>query len=541
MLFKKLSLLFLMISGFNALSAMEPRPLDLQTNQTTSYLDLLPKELLYELTKFNGFKYTPECAFWLQKDIEFHKEDMPEEVAKGSLIYLGSKYFFKSEYENKNELWDISRKECIRIIPCSNLLVNIWPNSTDTYLLIEEQENDKNDIIKLYDIENEQEIILYNSANDILELDDEQLEIINFSSDGSKCMIRYSKGTIAIFDLKLGKLINKFKRTIVDAIDCCINEDGTKLAACHNDNEIKVWDVCSGRCQTHTFNEAKLIHHLCFSPDGQMLAFLTGDPDDIDLESFDLNMWNLITNDCSIGYIDVNMGNDLKFSPDGRKLVVTSGDIILGVEIKIFDVKTLEIIKQERIVEVYFAAQNHGPSSEMANDGTKMLIYSAHTVESVPFLHVHGIENNINKFLSMPAGTRVLDAKFIKNNTQLLVVHQVAPSSQVNLDIVCTYNLANQEVQNHLYNNLSIAAAQLLKEAYECHKEGLPLDLSDNQKKEIFNHLPGRLKETIRGTIEIDEIGKIDSFIDNLDEALQGYAQSEKEDQKKNLKRPYPE
>ncbi len=315
-----------------------------------------------------------------------------------------------------------------------------------------------------------------------------------------------------------GKLINKFKIDNDYPMDaCCINKDGTKIVIYDLVTGLKVWDLNTGECLTLITKD--FTYGLCFSPDSSKVAFVVSNDNTI-------RIWDLVSN--TVKSVEGNDRIDnLKFSHDSRTLVGIDHN---GHQIKIitFDAKTMTIIAQQTQLS---HTDPYQPNLTIASNDARGCAYARN------YLYIYGLENAVRSYKSNPA-VSYKQVQFIENNTKLLVIVNM---QQENEKRAVIYNLANQEVQNYLYKYLSLDAADLLKEADECYINKQVLDLSDNQKKEIFNHLPGRLKETIRGTIEIDEIGNIDSFIDNLDEALQVYAQSEKEDQKKNLKRPYPE
>ncbi len=547
MSFKKLNLLFLMISSFISLSAMAPHPLNVNSNRISSYLDLLPNDVSCELNKFRGFRCQSGCAFWLKKDIEFHKEDDPFIISDCSHIKVGDKHLALQKSKNEIEIWHNESNTCIKYLKIDQLQ-SFKIDEAGNYLLLNTREG-----IYLYDIENDKKVIIPAVI--------EMIEKFCVAPDKSRCAIVHQPfsnknilyrnqdllGTLSYFNLKGDEnIFNTEEPMIKDENDfnCklgefCINKAVTRVAfynsmkkcievinlengqlLCelplpdYSDKEIEILNsnlqVLSNNLNNFDFASPSAplelksnrkrsacngILHL--SPDGHKLAYID--------RTRIIHLWHIkngdyISSEYPIWHIENDKypdyhGNILKFTNDGRKLLC-SYNKISSRTIQIIDANNLSLIK------TIFEESNQVPINliDIASDDT----LCAMKITSTNYhsrLIIYGLNNKTILYsIGLPNDCMADDMRFLANNKKIAITMDSDPRTQV-----CIYNIANEKVQNYLYNNLSIRAAYLLEEAYKCYKDRLSLDLSGEQKKESFNHLPQRLQETICGTIKIKE------------------------------------
>ncbi len=229
MSFKKISLLFLMINGFVSLFAMEPHPLNSNANQATSYLDLLPKELLCELTKFTGFKHQPECAFWLNQDRVIHKNKIENaeledwyiktrnEIVYGhsSLKILDHK--MRLEDKNGNEIITFAKPNLGRI---KSAFVN--SDISKTIITLDFSRN-----AYLWDLHSNICVAVLTHDNNVMSA--------SFSSDGSSIITIGVNGAVSLWDFK-GRCLIRFPSCLNELNTRCletkaivVNPDGDKI------------------------------------------------------------------------------------------------------------------------------------------------------------------------------------------------------------------------------------------------------------------------------------------------------------------------
>jgi WD40 repeat protein len=108
-----------------------------------------------------------------------------------------------------------------------------------------------------------------------------------------------------------------------------LTADGKHLARGGADNTVDLWDVASGK-QLHTLKGHTVpILRLAFSPDGKILASITGSwlPDDVRGE---VKLWDVATGKERVSLKGhPNRMLSLAFSPDGKTLASASGTIKL--------------------------------------------------------------------------------------------------------------------------------------------------------------------------------------------------------------------
>ena len=130
-------------------------------------------------------------------------------------------------------------------------------------------------------------------------------------------------------------------RTIGDArfkhwtqITCiCFTKDGRRIASGSYGGVIVVWDAKTGK-RLHSIQEEESIRTLCFSPDGQHLAFASGSG-----FSSVVKLRNLKTGKVLLKQKETETGvRAIRFSPKGKVLVWSASAISRG-SIRFWDIK----------------------------------------------------------------------------------------------------------------------------------------------------------------------------------------------------------
>ena len=159
-----------------------------------------------------------------------------------------------------------------------------------------------------------------------------------FSPDGTTLAGGDGNGNIFFWDTATGELrktlIIKHKELVFDV---CFSPDGTMLASSsrpfkeekdlfEKENEIdwypsvvQLWDVDTGQ-QLKTFRQEWWARHLCFSPDGTILASSDG------FSKGNVNLWSIATGQHLKTLTHESSISSLCFSPDGTVLTSGSAD-----------------------------------------------------------------------------------------------------------------------------------------------------------------------------------------------------------------------
>jgi len=101
----------------------------------------------------------------------------------------------------------------------------------------------------------------------------------------------------------------------------CLFADGKVLASGHDQGDIKLWDVASGRLLQSLKEDAFSVYSLIFTPNGRLLAARSG---------FAINLWdlakgNMVRSLKGAGSAAISFSS-MAMSPDGTEIVSGDGD-----------------------------------------------------------------------------------------------------------------------------------------------------------------------------------------------------------------------
>lgn len=100
-----------------------------------------------------------------------------------------------------------------------------------------------------------------------------QVTGLAFSPDGKHIAMGDGSGTIKIWRLESGQLLNEFDESVAGWIfGLAFSRDGRKLAAALRDGSIRVWDVVAGQRIATLIGHGARARSVAFSPDGKRLA-----------------------------------------------------------------------------------------------------------------------------------------------------------------------------------------------------------------------------------------------------------------------------
>jgi WD40 repeat protein len=174
---------------------------------------------------------------------------------------------------------------------------------------------------------------------DITEKTDPETVLVNargvvgfaLSPDGSTIAVNYAESPpskeddLHLWDLKAGKSKFLLERSSKGS-SWRFSHDGAVLAAVYEGGIIKFWDTASGKVKetAKPWPEASGISRIEYSPDGQLMAIMSGESADRST-NHQLGIWNIKKNRIQATISGTEEFSDYQFSPDGRLLAAGQG------------------------------------------------------------------------------------------------------------------------------------------------------------------------------------------------------------------------
>lgn len=144
-----------------------------------------------------------------------------------------------------------------------------------------------------------------------------------YSPNGDLLASAGSDGTIRIWRTTTGACLSVFKGHENEIMECAFAPDGHSLASAGLDGTVRLWDVNSGQCISKLNAHSDRAFSCAFSKDGLLLA--TAGRGNTKISIWNVNDWSL-----KLSLLDQEEGsNHCEFSPDGRYLVTSWGDIYI--------------------------------------------------------------------------------------------------------------------------------------------------------------------------------------------------------------------
>ncbi|KAG0701014.1 WD40-repeat-containing domain protein [Suillus ampliporus] len=144
------------------------------------------------------------------------------------------------------------------------------------------------------------------------------------SPDGKKVASGSEDGAVRLWDIDMGKVIEKWSGHTKIVRSVCWSRDGGRLASGSEDGTVRVWNVESGKTIFRPIKTGNnLVFAVCYSPDGKMIATGGG----ACLEIWDANTGKLFTTIREGGWC-------LAWTLDGKTLIAGT------IEIRKFDTAT---------------------------------------------------------------------------------------------------------------------------------------------------------------------------------------------------------
>ncbi|MBD3189391.1 MAG: DUF4062 domain-containing protein [Candidatus Heimdallarchaeota archaeon] len=179
-----------------------------------------------------------------------------------------------------------------------------------------------------------------------------------FSPDGTKILTASRDGTLKLWDISTGELLQKLEGHTQGVTACAFSPDGTKVLSGSGDfnagkGRLKLWDIATGE-ELKTLEGHSTVKACAFSPDGTKI---------IALASTDIELWDVASGEQLQTLKGLWYVNDCAFSPNGTYILSASS---YSGNHKIWDANTGELLQT---LEGYDAAE----ACAFSPDGTKIL------------------------------------------------------------------------------------------------------------------------------------------------------------------------
>jgi WD40 repeat protein len=131
----------------------------------------------------------------------------------------------------------------------------------------------------------------------------------------------YDAGVIQLWDTKTWLHIKTLSFTGSEPFSLAFSPDSRRLAAAHEDNVVRVWDIATGTLRTLSGHK-KFVTDVVFSPDGRLIASASQD--------MTIRIWDGETYELRATLLHERPVLGLAFHPRGRLLASATGS---GVDI----------------------------------------------------------------------------------------------------------------------------------------------------------------------------------------------------------------
>lgn len=164
--------------------------------------------------------------------------------------------------DGDTRIWNIVSGKCSVLRGQPNVLnhASISPNG---HLLAVASENN---CIEIWNLNNTKQNVIRSS------LGRNATSLASFSYDGKYIAAVSTDKTISIHDLQTGDSIKTIQKNNNDIRSINFSSDGGKIISVEG-NELHFWNIGTGDCSKHKFNDVNQIHNVIYSKDGKYIAF----------------------------------------------------------------------------------------------------------------------------------------------------------------------------------------------------------------------------------------------------------------------------
>jgi WD40 repeat protein len=235
-----------------------------------------------------------------------------------------------STNEPSIQLWNPQTGQLLRTLKGHTSPVADVAISPDGKILVS---GSRDKTIKLWDVNTGQLIRTLAGHSDVV-------KTVAISQDGTILASGSEDKTIKLWNLQTGALIRTLTGHTQSVSALTLSPDGQTLASGSADETLRIWNLKTGKLlQTYKDNSSPnpgyfsyLVDSVAISPDGQFVA--SSSIDDVSkghIEGNTIRVRNLKTGQIvhSLKAGSGNSVNTIAFSPDGKTLIASSGDVML--------------------------------------------------------------------------------------------------------------------------------------------------------------------------------------------------------------------
>ena len=153
-----------------------------------------------------------------------------------------------------------------------------------------------------------------------LETENELIQNIAFSKDGSLLSGGGFMGVVKLWDMKTHQLVKKFRGHVGGVYATAFSPNGKEIVSCGMDRSFRVWDIKTGKERLKIEDAHQvLVSDIKFSPNGELIATAGWDKK--------VKIWNAQTGEIKfVLEAHTNMITTLDFSADGKYIATGAGN-----------------------------------------------------------------------------------------------------------------------------------------------------------------------------------------------------------------------
>jgi hypothetical protein len=162
----------------------------------------------------------------------------------------------------------------------------------------------------------------------------DRINIVKFSPDSQSIVSTY-KSTVRVWSVATGKLFKEFTKSDHEMLSVAFSLDGNLLASSFNDGILHVWSVASEQQLQHIKISSRSVTSAAFSPNCQYIVF--------GLDHGTVQLCSIASGQQIKEFIHTDRVSNVTFSPDGNMIAFVSGNTVYILKIKTELERLLEI------------------------------------------------------------------------------------------------------------------------------------------------------------------------------------------------------